>query len=206
MPTLIYHITHCRNLEGILACGYILRKIDAAERGYTNLAHADIQAARGRRVVTCGPGGNLHDYVPWYFAPRSPMLCAIHHGRVDGYKEGQAPVVHIVSSIEAVIAAGVPFIFSDGQARMEISSLYDDLAELKRIDWPLMRARYWSDTQEDPDRCRRRQAEFLIHDKAPVGIISQIVAMNQATKNFVVDAARRYGLQCGVSVDAGWYF
>ncbi len=55
-----------------------------------------------------GPSGTLDDHVPFYFAPRSPMLYSIHGGYVEGYVVGQRSVIHLVSSAEAVSAAGVP--------------------------------------------------------------------------------------------------
>lgn len=42
------------------------------------IAHNTIQDRRAQTYVPCLPGGNPHDYVPFYFAPCSPMLYAAH--------------------------------------------------------------------------------------------------------------------------------
>ena len=68
------------------------------------------------RKVRTAAKGTLADYVPFYFAPRSPMLYTIHGGNVAGYTEGQKPVVHLVSSVDAAVALGKPWCFTDGHA------------------------------------------------------------------------------------------
>ena len=52
------------------------------ETNYTNIAYESIQDRRSIKSVPCGVGGSLHDYVPFYFAPRSPMLYTIHRGNL----------------------------------------------------------------------------------------------------------------------------
>jgi len=75
---------------------------------YVDIAHETIQNKRAQINIPCSRGGTLHDYVPWYFAPRSPMLYAISRGNVQGYEEGQSPVVHLVATAEDIAAAGLP--------------------------------------------------------------------------------------------------
>lgn len=93
------------------------------------------------------------------------MLYAIHGGAVEGYKEGQNCVLHLVSSAEAVAEAGRPFTWTEGHAEIKFSQFYEGLPELQsRIDWEIMGATYWNDKPpEIVDRKRKRQAEFLVH-------------------------------------------
>jgi hypothetical protein len=98
-PTPIYHITHKDNLSGIIArAGLIAQSQMANTVNYCNIAHKNIQDRRSQTPVTCGPGGFIHDYVPFYFAPRSPMLYAIHMGNVDGCTAGQKDIVYLVAN------------------------------------------------------------------------------------------------------------
>ena len=93
--TYVYHITSAANLRSIIDAGEIRPCSIMATMGtvYTNIAHIRIQGDRARTRVPYGPGGTLHDYVPLYFATRSPMLYAIHEGKVAGNAAGQAEVV-----------------------------------------------------------------------------------------------------------------
>jgi hypothetical protein len=152
-------------------------------------------------------GGSLADYVPFYFAPRSPMLLAIESGVVDGYAGGQKPVLHLVTSAEAAETSGIPFTFTDGHAEMRVSDFYDDLSLLPSvIDWGVMASKYWNDTPEYPDRKRKRQAEFLIHDFAPWNLITGIGVLDEAMKSSVEQALATVSHKPQVVVRRGWYY
>jgi hypothetical protein len=157
-------------------------------------------------MVPCPPGGNLHDYVPFYFAPRSPMLFSIHHGNVEGYEEGQEPVLHLVSSVQSVLDSGVAFVFTDGHAIMDFSGFYNDLERFDQVDWDIMQTRYWADTEEDTDRRRRRQAEFLIHERFPVQCIEGIGVINQNIQGQVAGILEGGAFQTPVAVRRNWYY
>jgi hypothetical protein len=180
--TLIYHITHLRNLSSILEQGGLWCDGEATRRNLcaVGIAHGHIKERRTRLPVPVGPGGCLGDYVPFYFAPRSPMLYALNRGAVEHYERGQEEIVHLVSSVERVAEKKLAFAFSDGHAIMALSKFYDKLEDLSQIDWSLMKEKYWADTSEDPDRTRRRQAEFLVHGFFPWSGLLGIGAMTEA--------------------------
>src|SRR5262245_34367144 len=101
----IYHITHLRNLPSVLEEGGLWCDGEAARRGLcaVAIAHGHIKQRRARRTVPVGPRGSLADYVPFYFAPRSPMLYALHQGGVEGYEGGQEEVLHLVASTDRIL-------------------------------------------------------------------------------------------------------
>ena len=135
MPTGIYHSTHMDNVLSTIATGALLamRKLREEHRDYSTIAYESIQDHRASTRVPCGPGGVLHDYIPFYFAPRSPMLCAISHGKVASCPN-QDDVVHLVSAAEEVRDAGLGFALTDGHGIMAWTEFYDDLADLDKID------------------------------------------------------------------------
>jgi len=208
VPTPVYHITHLRNLRGIIAAGglHCHGHLCAWGTQYASIAHRSIQDRRAETRVPCGPGGNLHDYVPLYFAPRSPMLYAISRGSVEGYSEGQQPVVHLVTTAQAIAAAGCGFVFTDGHAVVGVTGFYDDLGRLGAIDWPLMQQTYWHDTDDDNDRKRRRQAEFLVHQAVPWGLMTEIGVLDEGVQRVVTKELRQLGYGPRVSVRPEWYY
>lgn len=129
------------NLPAILARGALLSKNRGAAVGidYQNIAHAGAQGARAVRAVPNPPGGLVHDFVPFYFAPRSPMLFAINGGRVAGCPWRQADIVHLETTVENVTALGQPFVFYDRNATLAFSTPYTDLAHLDTaVAWDLI--------------------------------------------------------------------
>ena len=207
-PTLLYHITHVENLASIAAAGGLRAHnvLHAAGTAYTSIAHQTIQDRRALRRVPCGPGGTLHDYVPFYFAPRSPMLYTLNRGNVAGYAAGQEPIVHLVTTVEAIQAAGRRFVFTDGHAIMAFTEFHTDLARLDIIDWEVMRARYWADTADDLDRRRRRQAEFLVHEACPWSLITAIGVYSRPIQAQVEQALRPAAHRPTVVVQRDWYY
>src|SRR5579863_4769071 len=110
----IYHITHVRNLRGILQQGRLWCDSQRIGLGLanTNIGYSHIKARRLRHRVTVAAGGTLGDYVPFNFCWRSVMLYVVSRGH-DDYTGGQRGVVHLVSSLASIQATGRPFLFTD---------------------------------------------------------------------------------------------
>ena len=207
MPTGIYHITHLDNLASMIAPGKLvsISALRNSRSDFATIAYESIQDQRSSKAVPCGPGGVIHDYVPFYFAPRSPMLCAIAYGKVESCPN-QEDVVHLVSTAEVVRDAGLGFAFTDGHAIMAWTEFYDDLVNLDKVDWPLMEAKYWRDTLDDMDRKRRRQAEFLVHGSMPWELIAEIIVMKKSVEGKVREILIREGDTTPVQTRRSWYY
>jgi len=156
------------------------------------------------RRVPAGPKGTVGDYVPFYFAPRSPMLYAINSGVVEGYADGQSPVIYLCSTAEAVRKAGLRWVFTEGHADMLFTDFFDDLKDLDKVDWDLMQARYWNDTNDDPDRKRRRQAEFLVHQFFPWELVSYIGVYDRSIAERAGEIIKGGSPELGI--ERGWYY
>jgi hypothetical protein len=154
--------------------------------------------------VPVGPGGTVGDYVPFYFAPLSPMLYAIFKNKLTGYTAGQQPVIYLCSSTEAVQAANCQWVFTEGHAVIDFTDFFDDFKDLEKIDWPLMGAKYWFDRDTYPDRSRRRQAEFLVHRFFPWTLVKNIVVYDAANAKVVSDILK--GQPPTVEIKRGWYY
>jgi hypothetical protein len=202
---LIFHITHIENLDSILRCQGIFCKNRQPE-GCRNIAYESIQERRASTVVPLFPYGILQDYVPFYFAPRSPMLYTLHKGNVAGFAEDQGRIIHIVSSVETVEKTGLAYVFTDGHPIMGLSEFYADPSDFDKIDWEIMNTDYWADIPEDGDRKRRRQAEFLIHQFFPVGAILGIGVFDQNIRNETAAIVARNGMEIRVEIRRNWYY
>ena len=196
------------NLRSILEEGGLWSDTKRRLRGIacTNIAYQNIKDRRAVTLVPCGAGGSVADYVPFYFAPRSPMLFTIGKGNVPGYDRGEDPIVHLVTSAEAVINAGLDFAFTDGHSTVRFTEFFDNLGDLSRVDWDIMEAKYWRDTSDDNDRLRRRQAEFLVHEFCPWQIIEQIGVKTDEARRRVTQIVQAAGHDSVVQLQRNWYY
>lgn len=209
-PTYIYRIIHINNLEILLKRkGLHAPNHEPDDKlEYKKIHNEDIQSTRKIREIPCGPGGAMHDYVPFYFGPLSPMLYQLKTGWVRGYDEGQEPIIYLVSSVQAVIEANTRFVFSDGHGIAAFSSWYDDLAQLCEVDWNMVGQRYWSENSLDNDRMRRKQAEFLVYRFLPWKTLLGIAVLNDKIKSEVEGVLDRFPKEFrkNVKVIRAWYY
>lgn len=74
------------------------------------------------------------------------------------------------------------------------------------VDWQVMRARMWNNTAEDPDRMRRRMAEFLVYEHVPIDCLTEVVVRNVGMETDVEALLATYSVPLPVRVRPGWYF
>jgi hypothetical protein len=89
---------------------------------------------------------------------------------------------------------------------MDLSDYYDDMTYLNMIDWKIMKETYWADNNEDPDRKRRRQAEFLVYEEVPLDLIDMIVVLNETIKIFVEKIIKKFECQLPIKTKPEWYY
>ncbi|MBM7578533.1 type II toxin-antitoxin system toxin DNA ADP-ribosyl transferase DarT [Jeotgalibacillus terrae] len=200
---LLYHLTHINNLisifsnQGLLSYSEVIKR----DKEYKDVADQGIQIQRSSTIVPISPGGSLHDYVPFYFAGRSPMLYRLSH---NGFH--QKELVYLMTNTEKVKDSRLPFVFTDGHAIMFLTEFYNNLEFLNKIDWDVMESKYWSDTDEDPDRKRRRQAEFLIHQQVLMKDITGIAVYSEDTKLYVEELLQKEQIIKPVIVVKEYYY
>lgn len=167
----------------------------------TNIGYSHIKERRMRHSVTVAAGGTLGNYVPFNFCPRSVMLYVVAQGH-ENYQEGQQPIVHLVSSIEAIGATGRPWLFTDRHADLGYANQYDTLDKLGEVDWAVMPLTYWS----EPEVKEKRQAEFLVHDWCPWEAVEVIGVIDQAIAARVEAAITGAAHKPRVEVHRDWYY
>ncbi len=168
-------------------------------------------------MVAKPPGGVIHDYVPFYFAPRSPMLGTIDRGNVANCPYRQPDIVHLVTTVEAIVDAGLPYVFYDYNATLSISTCYSNLKDLDKIDWPLFfesplldgYCKYWNSRMDNPKytlRMETRQAEFLVHDNVPLKLVERVGVYDQAKATDVRKILATAKINIPVEVKPNWYY
>lgn len=210
IPTPIYRIIHIDNLETCLRRGGLFAPNHTPDDHlpYRVIHNAEIQDVRRQRRIPCGPSGVIHDYVSFYFGFLSPMLYQLQTGWVPGYSEGQRPIIYLVTTAQTVAHSGTAFVFFDGHGIAAYTEWFDSLSNLNCVDWDVVKQRYWADTVNDPDRQRRKQAEFLIHRSCDWTLINEIGVIDVTMKAQVEKILAQFDdkVQRPVEVQRNWYY
>lgn len=215
---LLFHFTHVENLPAILDAGALLSDTVVCARELLSKEAGDPEIKERRRCqpVTCPPGGVVADYVPFYFAARSPMMYKLHAGGVPSFTGDHRDLVYFVSEVGHMLAANVPFAISDRNAAKALADFTNDVGVLGNlaspnptsefIDWPLMNLTYWRGTLQHPDRMERRMAEFLVHGQVPLELIADVAVYSDDRKAKAEQLFADAGCGLQVVVRPDWYY
>lgn len=203
---LLYRITHYQNLEFILQNGLQCPNSQTQDPNYVNIGKKDIIGKRGAKPVRLEPSpGMIHEYVPFYFCYRSPMLGSIKVGNSD-YKGTQEEIIYLVTDVERIKEHECEFVFTDGQALIAYSKFFDDESDFDKLDWEAIRSSQWGRNQNDNDKMRRKMAEFMVKDYVPIDALIGIAVMNQQMEQTVTQVVTQTGADIPVKVKTNWYF
>ena len=200
--SLIFRIVHKDNIGQVLQAGCLCRSAIAGQAGYVEIGNQELIQRRTQRIVPCGPGGTLSDYVPFYFTPYTPMLYNIK----TGYGVPQKPLKDIailVSSLRRMAKQNIPFVFSDRHAYLKTAQFSDDLDDLDRIIWPVLQARDFR--RDDSDKFEKYQAEALIHQHVPVSALIGIACYDIETRDHVRQMAKVCGTAVEIVAQRSWF-
>jgi hypothetical protein len=185
----VYHFTSINNLESIISDGLLSTNLKIKNGvSHENIANNEIQERRKTMNVTCGPKGVVHDYVPFYFAKRTPMLLNI----VKTKNIDQIDIVFLAIPIEKILKSNV--IFSNASANTVVPpSFYDNPKDLKNLDWGIIDSWKWS--YHDDDERHQKMAELLIHGQLESSDISHIVVWDNNYSNHVKGVLKDCGVE-----------
>jgi len=203
---LIWRIVHRDNLPWILDNGLHCSNSAVQASDWVNIGSLELIDKRASHRVPLPPGGVLNDYVPFYFTPFSPMLRNIHTGWGGIPKRANEEIVMLVSSLPHVAAHGWTFLFTDSHAYYQWANFYSELADLDKIDWPLLQTRDFRRDPEDPAKFERYQAEALIHRHLPVNGLLGIVCYTEKLKQAITQQLQSREMNLPVHARPRWYF
>lgn len=203
----VVHFTHVDHLATIVSRGLVSDAAAQAEGLVTReVGNRAIKDRRRRATVPVGPGGVVADYVPFYFAPRSPMMFSIHKGNVTEYDGGIEALVYLVSSVERLTDLGLPIVITDRNAVLPYAAFFEGTDGLVHVDWELMEAKMWTNTIDEPDRMERRMAECLVHQAVPWEAVEAVCVRSAPRKAAVEATLAATGDASTVRITPDWYF
>lgn len=115
-------------------------------------------------------------------------------------------IVIMVSSLPALAAQKIPFVFTDRHAYLQTASFFSDLARLDCIAWNLLQQQDFKRDLYDPGKFERYQAEALVHRHLPVAALSDIICHSDAQKAFLQAEVEKRRQTLQVVVRPNCYF
>ncbi len=198
----VYRIVHIDNVEYLLTKGMFHRYHPKADPDYINIGDSNLIEQRNTYHVGINPpNGLLGDYVPFYFGPLSPMLLNISTGYRGITKRSQSEIAYIVCNFNDVVAKCTTWCFTDGHAKNAITCFYNQQSDLDKIDWNIVFERFWKNTEEDYDKMRRKQAEFLVQHHVPASCIAGIIVYNEQAKEIIDNIVCIVGLNIPIVIN-----
>lgn len=178
----MYHFCHIQNLRSVLEHG-LLSCNEQTNRGINHLSIAatKIQKRRSTMEVTCGPGGVVHDYVPFYLCKRSSMLMAV----VQAKNVDQQMLVYFAVPIDVLARDDVVFTSASANT-VDPPDFYFDPDRLVDLDWTSIDCLKWNMPTED--RKQARMAEVLVHKQVDLDLVDHIIVWNESFGQIVAKA------------------
>jgi len=204
-PTYIYRLIHRENLQILIDEGKLVASNFSTNENYISIGETTLIRQRGDKQIAIAPFGTMKDYISFYFGMRSPMLYCIKNG-FDVQKRPQSEIIYLVGSVEKVIECNCKYIFTDGHAFTALSRPFNDVKYLDQVDWNAVKLKIWKDTADDPDRKRRKEAEFLIHEKLPFEAIIGIVVYNQEANDYISSVLKKSKISLPIKIIPEWYY
>ena len=199
----ILRLMHFDNLEHILKHGMYSKNSGHVIPNYVNIGDATLIKQRETFTVRITPpNGNLGDYIPFYFAGHSPMLLNIKNGSRGIKQLPQKDLVYVVCRISGIIEHCPEWCFTDGHAKNHLTRFYNHTDDLTKLDWDVISMQYWHDTEDDYDRMRRKQAEFLVKGHVPANCICGLIVLTAEQKERAKAIQQQTGANIPIHVDS----
>ncbi len=203
--TRIYRLTHYKNLPFIFQNGLHCANSDVKHPDFVNIGFQSLISSRGITPVKAEPGGVLNDYIPFYFTPRSPMLFMIYKGKVEDYKGMQEELVYLVSNVEVIQEANIPYVFTDRHAKLSYAKHYNEYSKLAELDWDTINSDNWGQ-QYGADKKEKKQAEFLVYQSLSLNLVQGIVCQNDQIYRLVESAMKDAGVSLPIACRPNLYY
>lgn len=201
---LIFRITHRGNVPWILENGLHCASSNLRDPKFIAIGKPDLIQRRERRRIDAPPGGTLADYVPFYFAPRTPMLGNVRFGR-GVQQRANEEIVFVISSLHLLREHGVEFLFTDRHAATRYTRFSSSLSDLAWLPWEDFQARRFKKDLDKLDRFEQYQAEALAFRYVPVGALRGIACYARNVKARLEEAITERGLEVKTYVRTSWY-
>jgi len=172
---MIYHFTPFENLKEMIQNGNLILKSKSTCNPAKDISEQSIQHRRASTPIPFNEKTSVHDYVPFYFCSRCPMLLGvIKRGEID-----QHDIIYFEFPIK--VLENYNGIFTDASINTQVRpNFYNDLSKLQNLSWNLIDSNNWS-FKNDDDR-HKKMAEALIYGSINISEANYCVVWDEEIK------------------------
>ena len=187
----VYNIMPISNIASVLRHGIVC--FDMMERiSHSSIAMNEVQARRS--LVEIPNGLPLHQYANLYFSFRNPML----------YIRKAMAEELCVLALRATVMDIDGCVVSDRNAAVGLARFYEPNVGMERLNFDLIHAKYWTDTNEFQQREKKaiKCAEILIPHSVPSQYIVGAYVLNEESKEKLI----AQGFEKTIHINADVFF
>lgn len=181
------HMLHHHNLENVFMNGLLSHKL-AHERGLIqeDISMNEVQARRAQRRISIDETEyGLHEFVPFYFNSRNPML----------YRRRNIQHELVVLCVDPEVINRRLTVFTDGNAANRPTQFYHGVNLLENVPFEITTSPSWNHEDENVKRenVRKMCAEVLAYPSVEINAIKKIACPNENMRQYVETLKRRIG-------------
>jgi len=176
----LWHISHQENILSICNDGLLSNRI-AYDSGYVSVDISDREAQRWRERKDPFFKRPIHEYVPLYINPRNAML----------YKRRNIQQELCIIEIDPFVLNEIQFLFTDGNAASRKTRFFNNLKDLKKLDWSVLKSKSWTDRE---DGKRKMCSEVLVYKKISSIYFKKIHCYSKKTFDLIKNCNKPLGI------------
>jgi hypothetical protein len=204
--TQIFRITHYKNLPFILDNGLHCPNANVRDDAFVSIGYPTLIASRNDKEVPIAPGGNLSEYVPFYFTVKSPMLYVIAQANdPEVIRTPQNEIIYLVSSLEKLKEHSCKFVFTDRHAKLAYAKFYNQVQDVNKLNWNIIKSAEWG-RQYGNERREIKQAECLVHTYVPLEALLGIACKDAEMAEKISIEIFKKQLNLSVKIKPEYYF
>lgn len=179
----------------ILQIGGLLTKNRLRAGAYVDISMAEVQERRGE-ILVLGTDKTLHDYVPFWFTFKTPMMAKVQDKNAD--------LVYLQLSLDFLSRGNV--VIADGNAASSktVFRLFRSIDDLEILDLSILQKKV--DYAGDAERKRKKSAEVLVPDCVDWAEIGTLVCFSDDARRRVLAVLAHFGMKNSVLVRKDWFF
>lgn len=194
-------MTHIENIPHILEHGLCCASHEKAAPNFVPIGANTLISNRAKKQVPIERGGQLSDYIPFYFAGQTPMLYNIKNGYRGAVKRPQSEIVFVAIKFLELYEQGLKYVFTDRHAMLATANFYNSANDFQLLNWEAIETKDWNPNKYGALLKEQKQSEFLAREYISIDLVRAICAYSDIEVQKVKSWVEEKGLRITVKTD-----